>query len=291
MKHWLQFFRTKDYVKNVLLFFPAFFGGSLIMSNHLYLLSASFCIFSLLASAVYIINDLFDLKYDRQHPQKMQKLLAAEKISVVTSAAITASLLLAAFAGAHLISIEFFYYCLSYLAINLIYSAYGKHVPFLDLLLITMGFLFRLQAGAVVSQTPISWWLYAMIVLFAFGFGLAKRLEEINLLEIHQVKFSEVRPSLKFYSTVNLQQGIVLIILIAVACYSFYTLTPYTISRLGSPFVFITCLPVWYGAYNYVCLIQEGIKSIAPQKVLQENRRIQLSLLCWVTMMAYFIYH
>ncbi|MCX6198819.1 MAG: UbiA prenyltransferase family protein [Bacteroidetes bacterium] len=290
MKQLLQFFRTKDYIKNVLLFFPAFFGGSIIASNYLYLLTASFFVFCLLASAVYIINDLFDIKFDTRHPQKKHKLLASQKISTGTCAFIVIALLFVAFIGAYFTSISLLCYCLLYLAINLIYSAFGKHIPLLDLLLITIGFLLRLQSGAVVSHTPISWWLYAMIILLALGFGLAKRLEEINLLVLRGIPFSEVRPSLKFYSKVSVQQGIVLIILIAVSCYSCYTLNPDTIARLGSSFVFITCLPVWLGAYSYIRLITEGKKSIAPQTVLKENTSIQLSLLCWLTLMAYFIY-
>lgn len=291
MKHWLQIFRAKDYIKNILLFFPAFFGGSIIVSNHLYLLTASFFIFSLLASAVYILNDLFDIRFDIRHPQKRYKPLAAQKISTGTCVIIVIALLSVAFIGAYFVSLSLLCYCLLYLAINLIYSAFGKHIPFLDLLLITTGFLLRLQSGAVVSNTPISWWLYAMIILLALGFGLAKRLEEINLLVLHGIPFFEVRPSLKFYAKMNVQQGIILIIIIAVSCYSCYTLNPDTIARLGSSFVFVTCLPVWLGAYSYIRLITEGKKSIAPQTVLKENTSIQLSLLCWLILMAYFIYH
>lgn len=230
------------------------------MSNHLYLLTASFFIFSLLASAVYILNDLFDIRFDIRHPQKRYKPLAAQKISTGTCVIIVIALLSVAFIGAYFVSLSLLCYCLLYLAINLIYSAFGKHIPFLDLLLITTGFLLRLQSGAVVSNTPISWWLYAMIILLALGFGLAKRLEEINLLVLHGIPFFEVRPSLKFYAKMNVQQGIILIIIIAVSCYSCYTLNPDTIARLGSSFVFVTCLPVWLGAYSYIRLITEGKK-------------------------------
>ncbi|HLP50396.1 MAG TPA: UbiA prenyltransferase family protein [Chitinophagales bacterium] len=290
MRHWISLLRVTDYIKNILVFFPAFFAGKILAADNFSRSGILFILFSFLCSGVYIINDLFDQRWDARHPTKRHKPLTSGIISWWPALASATLLLLLAMIPAYLLAMQIFWLFAVYLIINLFYSAFGKHVPFLDLLIIAFGFLLRLQAGGIATSVPISAWLYVTIVLFALGFGLAKRLEEIRLLSQHGVDSANVRPALKFYAESFARPGIIGIVLIAGACYMAYTLNAETMQRLGSPFVFVTCLPVIVGIYNYIKLVQAGQQSIMPQQVLLQNRPIQISLLCWIVLMAYFIY-
>ncbi len=260
------------------------------MGNNLVLLTATFFLFSLLASAVYIINDLVDFNLDLKHPTKRERPITEGAISKPAAAIVGSFLLLVAIGSSFFISSELPVLFAIYFVTNLLYSTYIKHFAPFDLLLIAFGFLLRIQLGGMVSATEISSWLYVMIFLFAISFGFAKRLEEIHLLSGYKIEFSSVRPSLKFYSAEFLRNGIVAIISIAFVCYVLYVFSAETISRLHSSYVFITCLPVSFGVYHYIVLVKRGNESIAPQVVLRENLPVQLALLCWLLMMVYFIY-
>ena len=78
----VKLIRPKQWIKNVFVLLPVFFGG---MANHPASLSCAllvFVIFSLVASAIYYLNDIFDMDYDRSHPVKCHRPLASGAIHV-----------------------------------------------------------------------------------------------------------------------------------------------------------------------------------------------------------------
>jgi len=83
MKQLYYLFRVNHYIKNLLVFAPLLFTSGLSDLSKLVLSFKAFIIFSLIASVVYVINDLFDIKFDKKHPQKRKlKPLASGKISI-----------------------------------------------------------------------------------------------------------------------------------------------------------------------------------------------------------------
>jgi 4-hydroxybenzoate polyprenyltransferase len=81
MKNILALMRPHQYVKNIFIFLPLFFVGSI--SEQVLLLNAfwAFLAFSLAASAIYTLNDFFDIEEDRAHPTKKFRPLASGVIS------------------------------------------------------------------------------------------------------------------------------------------------------------------------------------------------------------------
>ena len=73
----ISLIRIKHWVKNLFIFLPAFFGGVLFKYNNLQDLLIGFFMFSLVASSIYIINDIRDLEQDKNHPEKSKRALAA----------------------------------------------------------------------------------------------------------------------------------------------------------------------------------------------------------------------
>ncbi|MFM2307431.1 MAG: hypothetical protein RLZZ367_2100 [Bacteroidota bacterium] len=290
MKSWLQLLRVQEYVKNVLVFFPAFFGGKLMCDGNPERLALLFLLFCVLCSGVYILNDLFDHKWDINHPTKKQKPITSGSITKGTAIVSAILLLLFSLSGSLFLGYFVLIQFGIYLAVNIFYSVYGKHIPFLDLLLILIGFIIRLKVGSVVTAVPVSGWLYLIIILFSVGFGLAKRLEEIRLLNQHGIDSNVVRPTLKYYAEAFAKPVIKVIVIGAGLVYAVYTVMPDTINRLHSRFVFVTCIPVVLGIAEYFRLLNNDSISIMPQAVLLNNKKIMTSVFIWLVMIACFIY-
>ena len=67
MKSYVKLMRPQHWVKNVLIFLPVFFNGSVFKGNVMGKLFLGFLAFSLCASLIYVINDICDVEKDRMH--------------------------------------------------------------------------------------------------------------------------------------------------------------------------------------------------------------------------------
>ena len=101
--------RPYQWVKNLLLFFPAVVSVQPFSTDMFKTLCISFIAFCLVASSGYLFNDLLDLEVDRNHPDKKTRPLAAGQISVLYSKILIPVLLIIAFLIAFLfVNIKFF---------------------------------------------------------------------------------------------------------------------------------------------------------------------------------------
>lgn len=90
----LQEIRVKQYTKNVLVYAAPLFSGTLLVPDMLYRSTMAFVSFCLIASAVYILNDIMDREKDRQHPTKCHRPIASGKLSLPLAVGIFCALLL-----------------------------------------------------------------------------------------------------------------------------------------------------------------------------------------------------
>ena len=100
----LQLLRPHQYVKNLFIFLPLFFGLKITDTALLYHASIAFIAFSLAASATYIFNDYLDIEDDKQHPKKKNRTLASGAISKSTAFMLMGILVLISFTLMGLIS-------------------------------------------------------------------------------------------------------------------------------------------------------------------------------------------
>ncbi len=131
--------------------------------------------FSLLASAIYIYNDIHDIEEDRRHPRKKYRVLAAGKISVRTACLFMLVSMLAAFSIGFFVSNDLALILLIYLLINLAYNWRLKYLPFIDVVCISSGFLLRVLAGTLGIGIEISCWLTITATLLSLYIALGKR--------------------------------------------------------------------------------------------------------------------
>ncbi len=174
--------RVKQWLKNLMLFFPPYLGGVLLQPGLALKGVVPFLSFCLASSASYIVNDLLDRVSDCHHPAKKHRPLASGQVSSAAALVLALALLLCAFALASTVSLAFTLILLTYLFVALAYSLRLKHVPVVDLFCISAGFLLRLQAGGAVFGIAISEWLFLSVFLLAVFLSTGKRFAEKALL-------------------------------------------------------------------------------------------------------------
>jgi 4-hydroxybenzoate polyprenyltransferase len=172
LKPLIQTMRPRQWIKNGLLFIPLIFDKQLTTWPALVRVMLGFVLFCLLSSLVYIINDLMDFEADRNHPQKRLRPIASGKLNVSTARFAVILLGLIFFIPAIWLSREFALVGLVYLLLNLAYSAWLKHTPILDVMIIASFYVLRVGAGVVLINVhssrpgcmslPLSW-------LFSWG--------------------------------------------------------------------------------------------------------------------------
>ena len=174
--------RIKHWVKNLFLFAAPFFGGVLFKDSTLYLALPAFVSFSLCASAVYIINDIVDIKKDLLHPKKSQRPVASGAISKKNAVLIALMLTVTSSFISFRISPNFFGLIVLYFLIQMAYSIYLKHIAVADIFCIASGFVIRVLAGGAAFNVDVSRWLFITMFMIALMLAAGKRIGEAVLL-------------------------------------------------------------------------------------------------------------
>lgn len=287
VKAYIQLLRPKDWAKNLFLFLPLFFAGEIADLEKSADLLAGFLAFSLIASAVYIINDLRDVEDDRKHPVKKNRPLASGKISALVAYVILSLLIVGGFLIAYLIRDKFLFVLGVYFLINLGYCFGLKSIPILDILILASGFILRAKAGSVISFTPLSEWIVIMIFLLALFMAIGKRRDDV-LLKISSGM--DMRKSIKGYNLEFMNVLLSLVCAIIIIAYFMYTMAPETIERLGTHRLYYTCVFVIAGIMRYLQIIFVSADSGSPTKILYKDHFIKITLLLWLASFVSIIY-
>lgn len=179
----LRGLRIHQWAKNSLLFVvPMIQITNLNAADFLSLFWAFFC-FSLLASATYILNDLFDIQDDRQHQTKRKRPLASGRLSVPLAVWFTLLSIPSAILLSFAINSAFGTALLAYLVVTILYSFRLKRVAVVDVFTLAGLFSLRVIAGGYVVAYPPSGWLLTFIGTFFLSLAIGKRFIEVHALE------------------------------------------------------------------------------------------------------------
>ncbi len=182
MKAFLQLMRPHQWLKNLILFFPPFLGGSLHLQGHYSNGLKAFAAFCLASSATYIVNDIRDRESDSRHPKKLHRPLASGAVVLPAAISVVAGLLVASALLAWRLPPMFAVWLLTYLLLSFAYSFGLKDQPIFDIFCIASGFVFRLFAGGAVFGVWVSDWLFLSVLLLALFLSCGKRFAEQRLL-------------------------------------------------------------------------------------------------------------
>ncbi len=286
LRHIFQLIRPEHWVKNFFLFIPAFFAARLFETPVMLRAIAGFMAFSMVASAVYVLNDLVDAPQDKNHPDKRKRPLASGALNRQQAIVILSILLLCGAGLSFVLNIESFGICMAYFAINLAYSFGLKHIALVDISLIGLGFLMRVFMGGTVTGVAVSNWLIVLTFLLALILGLAKRRGEYVIA----TGGHSFRKSLEGYNLPFLDVGMVVCSTVAIVAYLMYCFSPEVTSRIGSDKIFYTAFFVILGILRYLQLTLVYNKTESPTRALLRDGFLQVVLLAWIGAFAWLLY-
>ncbi|GLR87771.1 UbiA family prenyltransferase [Bradyrhizobium iriomotense] len=175
---WFKALRFRQYVKNLLIFVP-------LAASHQFTLARlitdviAFLAFCACASAVYILNDLLDLKSDRAHPSKRARPFASGLLQLRTGLLSAPALLAFSLMLATIVSLEFVGVLVGYFVLTSAYSVFFKRKMLVDVVVLAMLYTTRIVAGGLAAQIQVSEWLFSFSLFIFTSLALIKRYVEL----------------------------------------------------------------------------------------------------------------
>ncbi|MFZ5818615.1 MAG: decaprenyl-phosphate phosphoribosyltransferase [Chloroflexota bacterium] len=276
-KSLLKTMRPKQWAKNVFLFAALVFDRKLTNVDAILHTVAGAVVFSLVASVVYIINDIADVEADRQHPVKQKRPIAAGKLPIPVAWGVASLLILVAFPAAYWLSPAFALIALLYLALNLTYSKWIKHVALLDIIVLASFYLIRVAAGVtLIDVVRFSPWIYVFTTFLSLLIGAGKRRAELS--ELADGPASQ-RRVLDGYTLGFLDQLITLASGMTIITYSLYT---FSAPNLPENHAMMFTIPfIIYAVMRYQYLLQVQNTGSAPEDLVLSDRPLQIAIVLW----------
>jgi 4-hydroxybenzoate polyprenyltransferase len=175
----LRALRPHQWAKNILVFLPVLAAHRLGDPDALAGSAVAFVAFGLVASAVYVLNDVADLQADRAHPRKRTRPFASGALPVAAAAALVPALLLAGGAAAWASAAPFRLLLAAYFLVTLAYSFAAKRWPLVDVFLLAGLYTARIYAGAFATGIPVSEWLASFSMFLFLSLAFLKRASEL----------------------------------------------------------------------------------------------------------------
>ena len=288
----LQALRPKQWTKNLLVFAGVVFAQHASDPALLLRATAGFVAFSLLASAVYVVNDLKDVDVDRLHPRKRHRPIASGALSPSVAWSVVPVLLVIVAALCSWLGFGFMLVLAAYLASNVAYSFGLKNQVILDVFVIASGFVLRAVAGVellkpVAPETQLSSWLLVCTFFGALFLAVSKRRRELTNAG-HLA--SDQRAVLATYTPELLDRMLTIAAACTLMSYALYTIWPATVAKFGSEAMMATVPVVAYGVFRYLHLVRVSESSEDPSLVLLADRPIQATVLVYVAMTVWILY-
>jgi 4-hydroxybenzoate polyprenyltransferase len=288
----LRSLRPGQWTKNLLVFAGLLFGNAsvgrgLFDGPTLVRAAVAFALFCGLSGVVYIVNDVMDRDADRRHPIKARRPIASGALPVGAAMAAVVIIGTGALAGAAWLGRTFLLVAASYFVLQVLYSGPLKHIVIIDALTLSIGFVLRAVAGAVAVDVEISHWLLVCTTLLALFIALAKRRHEIVLLADDAANH---RPILKEYSPYLLDQMIGVVTSSTLIAYVFYTISPETQAKFGTPWLGLTIPFPLYGIFRYLYLVHRRDGGGSPADMLLTDRPLLACVALWALAVALIIY-
>lgn len=234
MKKYFKLMRIQHYIKNLIILLPMVLSGRLFDIELVKVNLLGFLSFSLIASFIYVINDIFDVKQDRLHPIKCKRPIASGEIEKKNAIVFSILLFIISAMINYFICIKSGYLVWilwsMYILINFLYSFGLKRIPVVDVIILAAGFLIRVLYGGAISGIEVSFWLYFTVLSLSVYMSLGKRRNELK----NQGEC--VRKVLRYYNY-KVTNGFMYAFFILTLV--FYTLWCITVASIGKFSIFI----------------------------------------------------
>lgn len=291
LKYLIKIIRPQQWIKNVFVLVPLFFGGSLLDTADIFAALVTTMAFCLVASAIYCLNDIIDVEDDRRHPVKCHRPIASGKVSVTQGYVCMATLAIGSLASTLILGgeegVKAAAVIVVYLLLNIAYCLWLKRFAIVDVCVIAFGFVLRLIAGGIATDIELSNWIVLMTFLLTLFLSLAKRRDDVVRMNEtgHAPRKNTVRYNLEF-----LNQAITITATVTLVCYVMYTVSPEVENRIGTHYLYLTTVFVLLGILRYLQLTIVDNKSGDPTKTMLGDRMLQMVVAMWLLSFLLIIY-
>ena len=281
---WLRALRVNQWTKNAVVFVAWFFAvadasqAAMARGFRPFLLvCAMAAAFSLVSSAFYLLNDVSDYDSDRLHPVKRLRPIAADLVSKIDAVRVALALFAVGLLFPCYLVLRHpnrtwgFAVILIYTVMQCAYTGFLKKMPYVDVVVIAVGFVLRAVAGAAAMDVRISPWLLVCAFALSLFLALCKRRHEMAVAVAS-------RAALKGYHPRVLDALIFLSALGALGVYTRYTLAADTVARFGTRGLAVTAIFVALGLARYMTLLFRKEDVGRPERVLLTDRVLWLIL-------------
>ncbi|NDJ87728.1 decaprenyl-phosphate phosphoribosyltransferase [Mycolicibacter kumamotonensis] len=235
----------------------------------------AFVVFSLAASAGYLVNDAQDVEADRAHPTKRFRPIAAGVVPERLAYVLAAVLAAASLAISWWLTPNLALVMAIYLSIQMAYCFGLKHQPVVDICIVAAQYLLRAIAGGAATGIYLSQW-FLLVMAFGSLFMVAgKRYAELQLAEQTGAK---IRKSLESYTGTYLRFVWTASATAMLVCYSLYAFE--RDSGSGSWYA-ASIIPIIVGILRYAVDVDGGMAG-EPEDILRRDRVLQLMALAWI---------
>ncbi|MBI2190072.1 MAG: decaprenyl-phosphate phosphoribosyltransferase [Candidatus Levybacteria bacterium] len=302
----LKLLRVRQWIKNLAVFAAIVFTGQLFEIEIFQKVFIGFLVFCALSSAIYIVNDIFDIEKDRLHPFKKYRPLAHNDISINFAWALAILLGAVSLYVGFFVTPAFFILLIIYCLLQLAYSFFLKNIAIVDVLAIAAGYILRVYAGEFASGFHISVWLLMTTIAISLFIAVGKRRSELTLVSRYShSQIAAIRKSLSHYSERLLD---VYASIFATSTFITYSLFTFLENPVGIKISFglflpdflpvffqkkwlmITIIPVVYGLMRYLQDIYEKHEGESPEKVLLSDIPLLTTVVVWVVLVIGIIY-
>lgn len=297
MKDIIRLVRPKQWLKNVFVLIPVFFGGRLSDVHDLLATAFAFVAFSFAASSIYCFNDIIDADADHRHPVKCSRPVARGAVTMRQAYMLMAQMILLALCvvlcGRYLSvftpsqALRVGGVIAGYWLLNLAYCAWLKKYAIVDVSVIAFGFVLRVLAGGFATDIIPSRWLVLMTFLLTLFLSLAKRRDDVLRMNAtgEAPRTNTIRYNLTF-----INQAITITASITTVCYIMYTVSPEVIARFQTEYLYLTTCFVILGLLRYIQITVVDEQSGDPTKIMLRDRFMQAVVVLWAISFAIIIY-
>ncbi len=283
---YLKLIRILSWPKNVFVFTPVIFSKHLFEIAYFAKALESFFAFSIAASIVYVINDLFDAKKDVLHPLKKNRPIASGTVSTYEAVVLVGVLIIVLIAFSFNFNIQFVSIVWGYILLNILYSSFLKQIVIVDIFCISIGFLLRVVGGALVVSIYLSSWMILTTLFLSLFLAVMKRRVEIATSS----QPTEQRSVLKEYSLPFIDQISAITAGGVIISYALYAVSERTLKEFNNEYFVFTTIFVVFGIFRYMYLVYKKDKGENVVEALVSDIPMLINAFIYVLVILLMVY-
>ncbi|MDH5263082.1 MAG: decaprenyl-phosphate phosphoribosyltransferase [Gammaproteobacteria bacterium] len=278
----VQLMRPQQWVKNLFVFAGLLFNqsfGDIPLVGSVLLAFAAFC---LVASSIYVINDICDREQDQIHEKKKLRPIASGAVSIKAGWSLAAVLLVVGLMTGYFASPNVMLMLGIYVVLNIGYSFGLKRIVILDVFIIAAGFLLRILAGTIGVGMEPSEWLFLCSLCLTLFLGFGKRRAELLGRGNAPVEDGQGRTVLQEYSPVLLDSMMAAVAACTFVTYGLFTMSDETAAQHGTRALVYTLPLVMYAMFRYFYMLHVRGKGNDPSEDLVRDPHVIIAGTLWL---------